>query len=78
MRSLRSTVRIWLARSAEASACGLLLGQRLQPRGQHLHGAGLVLQLGALVLAGDHDAGGQVGDADRGVGGINALAALAR
>ena len=36
----------------------LFLGQHLQPRGQHLHGAGLVLQLRALVLARDHDAGG--------------------
>ena len=56
----------------------LLLGQRLQARGEHLHRAGLVLQLRPLVLAGDDDAGGQVGDAHRGVGGVDALTALAR
>ena len=78
MRSLRSTVRIWLARSAEASACACSSASDLQPGGQHLHCAGLVLQLRALVLAGDDDAGGQVRDADRRIGGVDALAALAR
>ena len=37
----------------------LALGQ-LGP--EHLHGLGLVLGLAALVLAGDDDAGGQVGE----------------
>ena len=78
MRSLRSTVRIWLARSAEASACACSSASDLQPGRQHLHCAGLVLQLRALVLAGDDDPGRQVGEADRRIGGIHALAALAR
>ena len=56
----------------------LLFGQRLQPGREHLHRARLVLQLGALVLARHDDAGGQVRDAHRRVGGVHALAALAR
>ena len=42
-----------------------------------MQGSGLVLDLGSLFLAGDDDAGGQVGDADRGVSGVDALAAFA-
>src|SRR6202042_3338635 len=42
---------------------------------QHRHRAGTVLDLAALVLAGDHDPGRQVGDPDGGVGGVDALAA---
>ena len=42
---------------------------------QHLHGAVAVAVLGALGLAGDHDAGGQVREADRGVGLVHVLAA---
>ena len=42
-----------------------------------MQGSGLVLDLGSLFLAGDDDAGGQVSDADRGVGGVDALAAFA-
>jgi hypothetical protein len=34
-----------------------------------------VLDLAALVLAGDDDAGGLVGEAHRGVGGVDVLAA---
>ena len=56
---------------------GLFLGQDLQSRREDLHGAGLVLQLRAFVLAGDDDPGGQVGDAHSRVGGVHALAALA-
>src|SRR3712207_8512192 len=37
-----------------------------------------VLDLALLVLAGHHDAGGQVGDPDGGVGGVHALPARAR
>ena len=44
---------------------------------EHLHGHGLVLELGAFVLTGDHDAGGQMGDADGGVGLVDLLPALA-
>ena len=40
---------------------------------QDLHGLGLVLVLGTLCLAGRHDAGRQVGDADRGVRGVDVL-----
>ena len=55
-----------------------LVGDRLQARAQHVHRARLVLQLRALVLAGHDHAGGQVGDPDGGVGGVDALPALAR
>ena len=44
---------------------------------EDVHGGGLVLDLGALVLADDDDAGGRVGEADGGVGGVDALAAFA-
>ena len=54
---------------------GLLLGGGQQPGAQDAHGLLLVLQLALLVLAGDDDAGGQVGDAHRGVGGVDGLAA---
>src|SRR6185312_12196412 len=42
---------------------------------QHLHGGGAVLVLGALALAGHHDAAGDVGDADGGIGLVHVLAA---
>src|SRR5580698_2930904 len=42
---------------------------------QHGHRAGAVLDLAALVLAGDHDPGRQVRDPDRRVGGVDPLAA---
>ncbi len=41
---------------------------------QHLHGHVAVADLAALVLAGDHDAAGKVGDAHRGVGHVHVLA----
>jgi hypothetical protein len=57
----------------------LLLPAALEQLGlQHHHRRRLVLQLGALVLAGDDDAGGEVGDAHRGVGGVHALTTGAR
>src|SRR5579863_1944696 len=53
---------------------GLLLAAALKQLGlQDRHRGGAVLNLGPLVLAGDDDAGRQVGDPDRGVGGVNAL-----
>src|SRR5690606_17905288 len=70
-----------VAAADEAPAgLGLLLRRRvllggLQPGLQQCHGAGAVLVLGALVLAFHHDAGGQVGDADRRVGLVDVLAA---
>src|SRR3990172_11903922 len=48
-----------------------------EPRAQHGHRLGLVLQLRAVVLAGDHEAGRKVRDPDRGVRGVDALPALA-
>jgi hypothetical protein len=78
MRSERSTVRTWLRRASDASRVGLLLGGGQQPGAQDAQRLLLVLQLALLVLAGDHDAGGQVGDPHRGVGGVDALAAGAR
>ena len=56
---------------------GLLLGGGQQPGAQDAHRLLLVLQLALLVLAADHDPGRDVGDADRGVGGVDALAARA-
>ena len=46
-----------------------------QPRAQHLERLGLVLVLRFLVLLDDDQAGRQVGDADRTVGGVDRLAA---
>src|SRR4029450_4699215 len=56
---------------------GLLLGDGplQQPGPQHTHGLLTVLDLRLLVLHGDHDAGGQVGDAHGRVGGVDRLAA---
>src|SRR5688572_31952037 len=55
----------------------LLLGELLvaDARRQHAERLLAVLVLGARVLAFDHDAGGQVRDADRGVGLVDVLAA---
>jgi len=44
---------------------------------QHLHGAVPVAVLGTLVLTGDHDSGGDVGDPHRRIGHVHVLAALA-
>ena len=75
MRSERSIVRIWLLRTSRGLLVGLLLRDREQAGAQDAHRGLLVLQLRLLVLAGDHDAGGQVRDAHRGVGGVDRLAA---
>ena len=45
---------------------------------EHLHRLGLVLVLTALVLAGHHDAGGEVGEADRRVRLVDVLTTGAR
>ena len=50
----------------------------VQPRLQLLHRRGAVLVLGALVLAGDDDPGGNMGDPDRAVGRVDVLPACAR
>ena len=47
----------------------------VQPGGEHFHRAVLVAVLRAVVLALDHDAGGQVRQAHGGVGGVDRLAA---
>ena len=41
------------------------------------HGFDAVLLLGALILHGNHNTGGEVSDANGGIGGIDALAAVA-
>ena len=41
------------------------------------HGAFAILELGAFVLHADDDTGGEVGDADGGVGGVDGLTAVA-
>ena len=58
--------------SLAACSCALALQQLGL---EHRHRAGPVLDLAALVLAGDDDVGRQVGDPDGGVGGVDALAA---
>ena len=57
---------------------GLLAGGGEQPGAQHAQRGLAVLQLALLVLRADHDAAGQVGDPDGGVGGVHALPAGAR
>ena len=44
----------------------LLLGDLIQLRLQHLHGVVAVLELAALGLAADHDAGGLMDESDSG------------
>ena len=66
-------------RAARIAALGsepFLLGL-VEPRAENGHRLELVLELAALVLAGDHQAGRHMGDAHRGVGGVDALAAIA-
>src|SRR6476620_4699467 len=58
-----------------ALVLALLLGES---GGKDLHRLRLVLQLRPLVLTRHDDAGGQVRDADRGVGDVHVLAARAR
>ena len=53
----------------------LALLQLVEPRLQDLHRHRLVLVLRALVLAGDHDAGGKMRETDRRVGLVHVLAA---
>src|SRR5439155_23095013 len=56
----------------------LLAHPRQEPRAEDRHRLGFVLHLATLVLA-DHDlASGQVRDPDRGVGRVDALAAVPR
>ena len=50
----------------------------VEPRLELLHRLGPVLVLRALVLAGDDDAGREMGDAHRAVGGVDVLPAGAR
>ena len=57
----------------ERGLLGLLAGEELGL--EHDHRGGLVLQLRLLVLAGHDDAGRDVGQAHRGVGGVDRLAA---
>src|SRR5947209_11755619 len=59
---------------------GLLLGQRtlIQPSTQHAHRPLTILQLGLLVLHGDDDPAGLVGDAHRRIGRVDRLSAGTR
>src|SRR5699024_12201537 len=54
----------------------LLVGQ--QPRPQNTHGGFTVLDQGFFVLHSSHNAGWQVRDTDRGVGGVNVLTTRTR
>ena len=75
MRSERSIVRIWLLRASRGDRRELLLLPGEQPGAQHAHPRLAVLQLALLVLHRHHDAGRHVGDAHRGVGRVDRLAA---
>ncbi len=57
---------------------GFLAALLEQSRAQHLHRLGAVLVLAALVLHRHDDPGRDVGDADRGIGGVDVLPAGAR
>ncbi len=50
----------------------------VEPGAQDFHGLGLVLVLGFFILLGNHDPGGQMGDADRRVRDVDMLTARAR
>ena len=58
---------------------GLALGklELIEAAAQDVHGKRLVLELAALVLAGDDGVCGKVRDADGGVGGVDTLATVA-
>src|SRR5437763_1906020 len=92
-RSPRATTMLWevvrphLLRALAAPDLGvargrlacraLLRGAREQPGAQDRHRLRLVLELAALVLAGDDLARGHVGDPHGRVGGVHALATVA-
>ena len=65
----------WLRRSFAIASCCLLQLHLVEARAQHLHRLRLVLDLRLLVLLRDDEAARDVGDADGGVGGVDALAA---
>ena len=75
MRSERSPLPISDLRVAASLACRSRSLLVLDARRQHRQRLRLVLVLGAIVLAFDHDAGGQMGDAHGGVGLVDVLAA---
>ena len=52
-----------------------LLLEQEQSRLEDAHGGGAVLDLGLLILHGDHQSRGQVGDTHGGVRGVDALTA---
>ena len=57
----------------------LLFALKLVQAGlQHAHGLFAVLDLAALILTGDHQTGGDVGDAHGGIGAVDVLAACTR
>src|SRR5262249_22820784 len=69
---------------AAADLAAPVLGDRLlllahfhlvEPRAEHFHGLRAVLDLRLLVLLRHHQAGREVGEADGGIGGVDALAA---
>jgi hypothetical protein len=73
--SLRSPVPTMLRRSAPMAACCFSQLDLIEPRTQHAHGLGAILDLRFFVLAGNDQAGRQVRNAHRGVSGIDRLAA---
>src|SRR6185437_16397335 len=71
-----ATADLAAALGGQVGRPAVLLGLQ-QPRPQDRHGLGPVLYLALLVLHGHHDAGGEMGDADGGVGGVDGLATRA-
>ena len=86
--SLGKIVRPYLGASVPARHHGLTRLRQLsllllqfhvqKPRAQYFQSLRLVLELRALVLALDHHAGGDVTDAHRRIGGVDALPARSR
>ena len=75
--SERSPLPTWERRVSEISCRLALLLLVVQARAQDGHRPHAVLQLGALVLADHHHAGGHVGQAHRGGVLLHVLAAVA-
>ncbi len=73
--SLRSPVPTMLRALGAEGGLLLFQFQFVEPGTQHALGLGAILDLRFFVLAGDHQAGGQVGDAHGRIGGVDALAA---
>ena len=76
--ALRAVARAHLKAAAGGILAVLLLALKLVQAGlEHAHGLFPILNLAALILTGDHQSRGQMGDAHGGVGAVDVLAARA-